>query len=75
MAMQSARFGYFRFKNGGKIHYLEEVEERSTLRTLCGRDAVRTSLTPAGIEETQRELCKTCRKVEDTMFWGWEQMI
>lgn len=75
MGMQTERFGYFRFKNGGRVHYLDEVEGRSTLRSLCGKDAVRGKLIPADLEETERALCRTCKRVEDTVFWGWQQMI
>jgi hypothetical protein len=75
MGMQTERFGYFRFKNEGRVHYLDEVKGRSTLRSLCGRDRVGEELIPADFEETERDLCKTCKRVEDTTFWGWEQMI
>jgi len=74
MNMQTGRFGYFRFKKRGKVHYFEELPGRRTLRSLCGRDIVRKRLIPASIEETEKHLCKTCKKVEDTWFWGWEQM-
>ena len=75
MGMQTKRFGYFRLRNEGRVHYLDEVEGRSTLRSLCGKDTRRGKLIPANFEETERDFCRTCKRIQGTVFWGWEQMI
>jgi hypothetical protein len=73
--MQIERFGYFRFKKRGKVHYMDEVSGMSTLRSLCGRDTVRAELIPVGIETAEKSLCKACRRVIDAAFPGWDQML
>ena len=73
--MQNEKFGYFRFEKGGKVHYLDEIPGKSGLWALCGRHAPRGRLIPVDMGEAERDLCRTCKKVEDTEFWGWEQMI
>ncbi len=73
--MQTGRSGYFRVREQGKVHYLEELPGRCRLRSLRGRDAVRKRLISADIEEIEKHLCKTCKKVEDAEFWAWEQMV
>ena len=73
--MENEGFGYFRLDKRGKVHYLDEIPGEPGLWTLCGRCADRGRLIPADIEEAQKVLCKTCKKVQDTEFWGWEQML
>ncbi len=68
-------FGYFRFNNRGKVHYVNEEPGKSGRWTLCGKNVGTRRLMPADMEEIQGDLCKTCKKVEDTEFWGWEQML
>jgi hypothetical protein len=72
--MPTERFGYFRFAERGNVHYFDQRPGESGLLSLCGRCADRKGLIPAHIEEAERVLCKTCKKVLDKQFWGWEQM-
>lgn len=73
--MKNERFGYFRFEKRGKVHYLDGIAGKSEPRTLCGRYAVKRRLIPAGTEDAETDLCKTCKKVVETEFYGWEQML
>jgi hypothetical protein len=73
--MPTERFGYFRFDKRGNVHYFDQRPGVSGLWSLCGRCADIRRLLPADIEEAERELCKTCKKVQDNLFWGWEQML
>ena len=73
--MQIERFGYFRLKKRGKVHYVDEVSGLTTLRSLCGRDTVGAELIPVGIETAEKSLCRACRRVIDAEFLGWDQML
>jgi len=73
--MQYERFGYFRFAQQGRVHYFDEVPGRSKLQSLCGKHVAKGRLVVADAGETETDLCKACRKIIDTEFWGWEQMM
>ncbi len=73
--MPAEKFGYFRFAERGNIHYFDQRPGESELFSLCGRCADGKRLTPAHIEEAERMLCRACKKVLDTLVWGWEQML
>jgi uncharacterized CHY-type Zn-finger protein len=73
--MQGKGFGYFRLHNQGKIHYVEEISRESFSRTLCGRCVASVGLIPADGRDMETDLCKRCRSVVNTEFWGWEQMV
>lgn len=73
--MQYERFGYFRLNQQGRVHYFDEVPGSPELQALCGRHAGKARLVLTDPERAERDLCKTCRRIIDTEFWGWEQMV
>jgi hypothetical protein len=73
--MQYERFGYFRLNQQGRVHYFDEVPGSPEFRALCGKHAAKARLVLTDPEEAERDLCKTCKRIIDTEFWGWEQMV
>jgi len=62
--MQNEKFGCFRLKKRGKMHYVNEAAGKFGFWTLCGRYVGKRTFMPADIEEAEGDLCETCKKVE-----------